>query len=143
MNKKQNTKVTNIFLVTNLYSFFSSKDSFDSTQELMKATKNNIFIYDYFESEYKPTKKIFKIISSSIYIKKFLVNNNFFDFIAIIRIIFRIIFTRKKMNLYIDSCKTLFQLILVFIFKLKKYNIYGVCFTFPYAFQRINLNNEN
>ncbi len=133
---------SNLFVLTNIYCLFTNKDQISSTKNIMQKADKNIIIYDYFESCYEPNKFIRNEIFKISYLNKFLITNKFKDLLNILKLLIVILFSRDKIDLYIDSCTTIIQQLFIILFKLKKYNIFALCFTLPYSFQKINYESD-
>lgn len=135
-NNYDNNIDTNIFVVTNLYSLVSNIDQIKSVNNLMNKKFKNILIYDHLESEYLPNKKLNENIKKITNLKVFLINNSIKNNLSILFILFSVLFKKPKFNLYLDSCTTLIQQFFLIVFRYKRYNIFGLCYTFPYAFKK-------
>tara|TARA_Y100000589_G_scaffold318402_1_gene345842 strand:+ start:431 stop:877 length:447 start_codon:yes stop_codon:yes gene_type:complete len=142
-NKNKNNLETNIFVITNLYSLVSNVDQIKSINYLMDNKSRNILIYDHIESEYLPNQKLNNNLKKINNLRIFLINNSIKNNLIIFFILFSVMYKKSSFNLYLDSCNTLLQQLFLIFFKLKRYNIYGLCYTFPYAFQKINFNEKN
>ncbi len=136
-NSHDNNIDTNIFVVTNLYSLISNIDQIKSVNNLMNKKFENILIYDHLESEYLPNKKLNQNIKKITNLKVFLINNSIKNNIVIFFILFSVLFKKHSFNLYLDSCTTLIQQFFLIIFRYKRYNIFGLCYVFPYAFKKL------
>ena len=145
MNKKrfENKRFKNLMIVTNIYSLVSNTDQINSINSIFNENDENILIYDFFESGYEPDKLIINKIKNISNFDKFLMTNNFQDLRNIIQIFIWILFSKRKLKLYLDSANTLIQQIFFILFSLKKYKINGLCLNFPYAYQRIKIKNEH
>ena len=132
----------NIFVITNIYSLFTNKDQVNSITKLMSKGNHNFIIYDFFESNYEPDQLILKKIIDNNYLDKFIETNKPKDLTSIFTLIIKILFLKDSFNLYIDSCTTIIQQLFIMIFKFKKSKIFGLCFNFPYTFQKINNEDD-
>ncbi len=141
-NNKNNLD-TNIFVVTNLYALVSNVDQIKSINNLMNNKCINILIYDHIESEYLPNEKLKKNLKKINNLKIFLINNSIKNDLIIFSILFSVLYKKSSFNLYLDSSISLIQQLFLILFKFKRYNIYGLCYTFPYAFQKANFNDKN
>ena len=140
-NKIENKRFKNLIIVTNIYSLVSNTDQINSINSIFNKNDENILIYDFFESGYNPDNLIINKIKNVSNFDKFLITNNFQDLRNIIQIFIWILFSKRKLKLYLDSANTLIQQIFFILFFLKKYKINGLCFNFPYAYQIIKIKN--
>ena len=140
-NKIENKKFKNLIIVTNIYSLVSNTDQINSINSIFNKNEENILIYDFFESGYKPENLIINKIKNVSNFDKFLMTNNFQDIQNIIQIFLLILFSKRNLKLYLDSANTLIQQIFFILFCFKKYKINGLCFNFPYAYQIIKIKN--
>ncbi len=140
-NKIEKKRFKNLIIVTNIYSLVSNTDQINSINSIFNKNDENILIYDFFESGYKPDNLIINKIKNVSNFDKFLMTNNFKDIQNIIQIFLWILFSKRKLKLFLDSANTLIQQVFLILFCLKKYKINGLCFNFPYAYQIIKIKN--
>ena len=140
-NKIENKRFKNLIIVTNIYSLVSNTDQINSINSIFNKNDENILIYDFFESGYNPDDLIINKIKNVSNFDKFLMTNNFQDIQNIIQIFLLILFSKRKLKLYLDSANTLIQQIFFILFCFKKYKINGLCFNFHYAYQIIKIKN--
>ena len=129
----------NLFLVANLYTLFSNQDQISGIEKVMTNGKENILIYDWFESRYIPSEEVKNLISNNIHIRRFIKTNNLRDILILFSLVIKILFSKNPYCLYLDSCTTVIEHIFFLLFRLKKFKIIGLCFTFPYIYK----NHEN
>ena len=106
ISKKKDSLTTNIFVITNLYTLVSNDDQIESFGKFLNKENKNILIYDYFESGYEPSVYTIKKIKSLSYLNNFMQSSEIKNFLKILKIILKIIFSKKRFNLYIDSCNS-------------------------------------
>jgi len=134
MVNNYNKNNTNVFVLTNIYTCFSNEDQYTQMKYLMK-NKNNLIIYDIYESMFIPSNEIVYKIKNLVNVKSFLINNELISFFRIAKIFLSILISRRAFTLYMDSSKTFTQLIFLLLFKAKNYPINGICFFFPFVFK--------
>lgn len=138
-NKIEKKRSRNLIIVTNIYSLVSNNDQINSINSIFNKNDENILIYDFFESGYKPDSLIINKIKNVSNFDKFLMTNNIRDIQKFFKLFFWILFSKRNLELYLDSVNTFIQQIFFILFSLKKYKINGLCFIFPYAYQKIKI----
>ena len=134
MVKNNNKSDTNVFVLTNIYTCFSNKDQYTQIKYLMR-NKNNLIIYDIYESMFIPSNEMLFKIRNLENVKIFLINHELISFFKIAKVFLSILISRRIFTLYLDSSKTFTQLIFLLLFKAKNYPINGICFCFPFVFK--------